>query len=114
MRAGASPPTRARRLPGRRAWLTAALVIIGLPLAVVYVDLALTFPNPAARMALRTLPVLPLAIWTLWLDGDRPFEASPRWRKHGGRLLSLLAIMALAIVLLGLFLNWLYDPARVL
>jgi len=34
VRAGASPPTRARRLPGRRAWLTAALVIIGLPLAV--------------------------------------------------------------------------------
>ena len=108
--------TRGSRLDPRERprWLGIALLAAALPVAVVYVDLALTFPNPAARIALRTLPVLPLAIWTLWLDRDRPFEASPRWRKHGGRLLSLLAIMALAVALLGLFLNWLYDPARVL
>jgi hypothetical protein len=114
MSAPASLPSPALRWLGRRTWVTAALVIVGVPLAVVYLDLAFTFPNPAARIGLRVLPVLPLAVWTLWFDRQRPFETAPPALRLGGRLLSLLGIMALALALLGLTLNWVYDPARVL
>jgi hypothetical protein len=106
-RGSLDPSTRPR-------WLGVALLVAALPLLAGYVELAFTLPSPAGRIALRSLPVLPLAVWTLWFDRDRPLKAAPPWRKHGGRLLSLLAIMALAVLLLGLFLNWLYDPDRVL
>jgi uncharacterized iron-regulated membrane protein len=64
------------------------------------------------RIVLRSLPVLPLAIWTLWFDRSRPFE---RWApaiRRAGRVALLLVVMAFAVALLGLGLNWLYDPGR--
>jgi hypothetical protein len=62
---------------------------------------------------LRTAPVLPAAIWTLWLDRSRPFESWPPQIRIAARVLLLLAIMAFAVALLGLFINWLYDPSRI-
>jgi hypothetical protein len=101
--------------PGaRHRWLWGALLVALLPLAAGYVELAFTLPSPLGRIALRSLPALPLAVWTLWFDHQRPLETAPTLLKQGGRLLGLLAIMALAVGLLGLGLNWLYDPARVL
>jgi hypothetical protein len=97
-----------------RQWLLIALLLACVPLAVGYAELAFTLPSPVGRIVLRSLPVLPLAVWTLWLDRDRPLQGASAWRRHGGRTLSLLGIMALAVGLLGFFLNWLYDPDRVL
>gem|GEM_PF-4651512 len=71
------------------------------------------YPNPVTRIVLRTAPVLPAAIWTLWFDRSRPFESWPQPIRIGSRVLLLLAIMAFAIALLGLFINWLYDPSRI-
>jgi hypothetical protein len=71
------------------------------------------YPNPVARILLRTAPVLPAAVWTLWFDRSRPFESWPGTLRLGIRVLLLLGIMGFAIALLGLFINWLYDPSRI-
>jgi hypothetical protein len=71
------------------------------------------YPNPITRIVLRTAPVLPAAIWTLWFDRSRPFESWPQSIRIGTRVFLLLAIMAFAVALLGLFINWLYDPSRI-
>jgi hypothetical protein len=63
---------------------------------------------------LRSLPVLPIAIWTLWFDSSRPLQRQPPAVRCSARLALLLAVMALAVALLGLGLNWLYDPSRVI
>jgi hypothetical protein len=61
---------------------------------------------------LRSLPVLPVAIWTLWFDSSRPLERQPATIRLTGRIALLLVVMALAVGLLGIGLNWVYDPKR--
>jgi hypothetical protein len=61
---------------------------------------------------LRSLPVLPVAIWTLWFDRSRPFERHAPAIRWAGRAALLLVVMAFAVALLGIGLNWLYDPGR--
>jgi hypothetical protein len=63
---------------------------------------------------LRSAPVLPVAIWTLWFDRSRPFEGRPVAVRRSGRVALLVLVMAFAIAILGLGLNWLYDPNRVI
>jgi hypothetical protein len=103
-----SKPTELIRDP--RAVVLLAILI---PLAAIYVILAFTAPSPILRIVLRTLPVLPLAIWTLWFDRSRPFAGRPPAIRLSGRLALLVLVMAFAIALLGFGLNWLYDPKRV-
>jgi hypothetical protein len=57
--------------------------------------------------------VLPAAVWTLWFDRSRPFESWRPAARLASRVLLLLGIMAFALALLGLFINWLYDPSRI-
>jgi len=44
------------------------LAVIAAPLGGFYVIESFINPNPVVRIVLRTAPVLPAAIWTLWLD----------------------------------------------
>lgn len=89
------------------------LAIIIAPIAGLYVIDSFVYPDPVVRIALRTAPVLPAAIWTLWFDRSRPFKSWSGPLRLTGRLLLLIAIMAFALALLGLFINWLYDPSRI-
>ena len=89
------------------------LAVVGVPISALYVIESFINPNPLMRIVLRTAPVLPAAIWTLWFDRSRPLAAWPPALRLAARLALLLAIMAFAIALLGLFINWLYDPSRV-
>ena len=90
----------------------AALLACGLPIAFLYVYFSFTEPAPTVRILLRSAPILPLAIWTLWFDRQRPFQRmAPFWRT-AARALTLAGIMALTVALLGVALNWLYDPTR--
>jgi cell division septal protein FtsQ len=63
---------------------------------------------------LRSVPVLPVAIWTLWFDRSRPFQQRPAAFRLSARVALLVLVMAFAVALLGLGLNWLYDPSRVI
>jgi hypothetical protein len=63
---------------------------------------------------LRSAPVLPVAIWTLWFDRSRPFERRPPAVRLTGRLALLVLVMLFAVAVLGIALNWLYDPRRVI
>lgn len=87
--------------------------MIAAPVGGFYVIESFINPNPVARIVLRTAPVLPAAIWTLWFDRSRPVDAWPAPRRTVVRLALLLAIMAFAVALLGLGINWLYDPNRI-
>jgi hypothetical protein len=111
--AGSSTPTSKRtdQLRHPRFLLFAAILI---PVAGVYVIEAFTAPSPVLRIVLRSAPVLPVAIWTLWFDRSRPFEGRPPAIRLIARLALLALVMAFAIALLGLGLNWLYDPSRVI
>jgi hypothetical protein len=71
-------------------------------------------PSPIVRIVLRSLPVLPLAIWTLWFDRSRPFTQHPPAIRLTARLAMLALVMGFAVAILGLGLNWLYDPSRVI
>ena len=104
--AGSSTPTSKRT--------KFVLVAILIPVAFVYVVEALTAPSPPLRVVLRCAPVLPVAIWLLWFDRSRPFKARPFPVQQGGRIALLLLIMAFAVALLGIGLNWIYDPNRVI
>jgi hypothetical protein len=104
-----SKPTERRRDP--RFFVLIAILI---PVAAVYVIDAFTAPSPVLRIVLRTTPVLPLAVWTLWFDRSRPFEGRPPTIRLSGRLVLLVLIMAFAVAVLGIGLNWLYDPNRVI
>jgi hypothetical protein len=92
--------------------LLLAVVVVLIPLAGFYVIEAFIAPNPLIRIVLRSLPVLPVAIWTLWFDRSRPFERQEPAIRHGGRVALLLVVMTFAVALLGIGLNWLYDPGR--
>ena len=110
---GSSTPTSklTDRLHGPRL---VALLVVLVPLAGFYVIAAFLAPNPLLRIVLRSLPVLPVAIWTLCFDRSRPFEGRPAVVRLTGRFALLLVVMAFAVALLGLGLNWLYDPNRVI
>jgi len=91
-----------------------ALAIATIALAAFYVIEAFTAPNPLVRVGLRSLPVLPVAIWTLWYEKSRPFERQSLTVRVAGRVVLLALVMAFAVAILGIGLNWLYDPHRVL
>ena len=91
-----------------------ALAIATIALAAFYVIEAFTAPNPLVRVGLRSLPVLPVAIWTLWYEKSRPFERRSLTVRVAGLVLLLALVMAFAVAILGIGLNWLYDPHRVL
>jgi hypothetical protein len=111
--AGSSTPTskRTELVRDPRALILLAILI---PLAAIYVIEAFTAPSPILRIVLRTTPVLPVAVWTLWFDRSRPFEERPPTIRLSGRLVLLVLIMAFAVAVLGIGLNWLYDPNRVI
>jgi hypothetical protein len=79
-----------------------------------YVIEAFIAPSPLVRIVLRSLPVLPVAIWTLWYEKSRPFERQRPLIRVAGRILLLALVMAFAVAVLGIGLNWLYDPTRVI
>ena len=94
--------------------LLLALVVVLIPLAGFYVIEAFIAPNQLVRIVLRSFPVLPLAIWTLWYEKSRPFERQSLTVRVAGRVVLLALVMAFAVAILGIGLNWLYDPHRVL
>jgi len=110
---GSSRPTWRRTDWRHRAYLVAVGVVL-IALAGLYVVEAFAAPNPLVRIVLRTLPVLPVAVWTLWFDRSRPFERRAPAIRLTGRLGLLALVMAFAIAILGFALNWLYDPNRVI
>jgi len=91
-----------------------ALAIGATTLAAVYVIAAFVAPNPLIRIGLRSLPVLPVAVWTLWFDQSRPLGRQSPAIRIAGRLALLILVMAFAVALLGIGLNWLYDPNRMI
>ena len=110
---GSSTPTS--RLTSRlHGPLLLAIAVVLIPLAGFYVIEAFIAPNPLVRIVLRSLPVLPVAIWTLWFDRSRPFERQGPAIRLIGRVALLLVAMTFAIAVLGIGLNWLYDPNRVI
>ncbi len=110
---GSSTPTS--RLTDRlHGPLLLAVVVVLIALAGFYVIEAFVAPNPLVRIALRSLPVLPLGIWTLWYEKSRPFERQRPVIRIASRILLLALVMAFAVAVLGIALNWLYDPNRVL
>jgi hypothetical protein len=78
-----------------------------------YVYQSFVFPDPGLRILLRTIPVLPLAAWTIFFDRERPLRKVSGLAGVAGRVLLLAAMMAFAAAVLGLGLNWVYDPNRV-
>ena len=78
-----------------------------------YVLYSFTAPSPMLRIVLRCAPFVPLAIWTIWLDDKRPLQAMPLPNRIAGRIALLLLVMTFVVLLLGVGLNWLYDPNRV-
>jgi len=86
------------------------VVVVLIPLAGFYIIEAFFAPSPLLRIVLRSLPVLPVAIWTLWFDPSRPLERRPPAIRLTGRVALLLVLMALAVGVLGIGLNWVYDP----
>jgi hypothetical protein len=90
------------------------VAVVLIPLAGFYVIEAFIAPNPLVRIALRSLPVLPIAIWTLWFENSRPLKRQGPVIRVTGRILLLVLVMAFAVAVLGVGLNWLYDPTRVI
>ena len=90
------------------------LAVALIPLAGFYVIEAFIAPNPLVRIGLRSLPALPVAIWTLWFETSRPLERQRPLIRVAGRIALLVLVMAFAVAILGIGLNWLYDPTRVI
>jgi hypothetical protein len=111
--AGSSTPT-SKRTNWLRNPRFLVLVVILIPVAFVYVIEAFTAPSPLLRIVLRSSPVLPIAIWTLWFDRSRPLKRRSFAIRLSGRLALLVLVMAFAVAVLGFGLNWLYDPSRVI
>src|SRR5437763_16980428 len=108
---GSSTPTS--RLTSRlHGPLLLAIVVVLIPLAGFYVIEAFLASNPLLRIELRSLPVLPVAIWTLWFETSRPLERQRPLIRVAGRIALLVLVMAFAVAILGIGLNWLYDPNR--
>jgi hypothetical protein len=83
------------------------------PLAAAYVYLAFFFPQPEVRIVLRSAPVVPFAIWAVFLDPRRPLRNAPAALRLVGQAALLVATVLFAVLVLGLGLNWIFDPARV-
>lgn len=94
--------------------LLLAVVILLIAAAGFYVIQAFFAPSPLVRIVLRTIPVLPVAIWALWYEKSRPFERQRPVIRIAGRILLLLLTLAFAVAVLGIGLNWIYDPSRVI
>lgn len=112
---GSSTPTSRRlelnqlpRYPG--TWLLGAVLVV---VAGIYVVYAFVAPSPLLRIVMRSAPFVPLAVWTIWLDAKRPLEAMPPVIRIAGRFALLLLVMSVVVLVLGLGLNWLYDPNRI-
>ena len=88
------------------------VLTIAIPLAALYVIEAFTASSPVLRILLRSLPVLPVAIWTLWFEKSRPLEGQRPPIRMAGRIVLLALVLAFAVAILGIGLNWLYDPSR--
>ena len=110
---GNSTPT-SRRTNNLPSPLLIAVGVVIIALAGFYVIEAFVAPNPLVRVVLRSLPVLPVAIWTLWYEKSRPLKRHRPLIRAAGRILLLVVVMAFAIAILGFGLNWLYDPNRVI
>jgi len=110
---GSSTPT-SRRTSRIHGPLLLSVGVVLIALAGFYVIEAFVASNPVVRIVLRSLPVLPVVIWTLWFDRSRPFERQKAAIRIGARVALLVLVMAFAIALLGIALNWLYDPERVI
>jgi hypothetical protein len=93
----------------KRRWYLLALA----PLAAAYVYLAFFFPQPEVRIVLRSAPVVPFAIWAVFLDPRRPLRTAPPARRLVGQAVLLVVTVLFAVLVLGLGLNWVFDPARV-
>ena len=83
------------------------------PVAAAYVYLAFFFPQPEVRIVLRSAPVVPFAIWAVFLDPRRPLRTAPAALRLVGQAVLLVATLLFAVLVLGLGLNWVFDPARV-
>lgn len=79
-----------------------------------YVIESFIAPLPVLRIAMRTIPVLPVAVWTLWFDSARPLEKRRPALRTAGRIGLLVVTMVFTVLILGIGLNWLYDPNRVI
>lgn len=79
----------------------------------IYIVYAFIAPSPMLRIVLRCAPFLPLAIWTIWLDAKRPLASAAAPIRVLGRIALLLLVMSLVVLVLGVGLNWLYDPGRI-
>lgn len=79
-----------------------------------YVYQSFFFPDPLFRILLRTIPVIPFAVWAIFFDSKRPLREVSGVMGLPGRVLLLAAMMAFAVLVLGLGLNWVYDPNRVI
>src|SRR3984893_18909147 len=90
--------------------LLIAVVGVLTVLAGFYVIEAFIAPSPLLRIVLRSLPVLPVAIWTLWFDRSRPFERRAPVIRRGGRVRLLLGVMGFSVALLGVGLNLALHP----
>jgi len=91
-----------------------AVAVSAIVLAAFYVIEAFTAPDPRLRIVLRCLPVLPVAVWILWFDPSRPFERRRPLVRQAARLALLVLAIAFAVTVLGIGLNWIYDPNRVI
>lgn len=115
---GSSTPTSRRisqrliSFPRLRGKLGMGVLTIAIPLAALYVIEAFTASSPLLRILLRSLPVLPVAIWTLWFEKSRPLEGQRPPIRMAGRIVLLALVLAFAVAILGIGLNWLYDPSR--
>jgi hypothetical protein len=108
---GSSTPTS--RLTSRlHGPILIAVVAVLIVLAGFYVIESFIAPSPLLRVVLRSLPVLPVAVWTLWFERSRPLEGQRPVIRAGGRIVLLVLVMAFAVAILGIGLNWLYDPGR--
>ncbi len=92
-----------------RPWILVPLAVIGAG----YVYLAFAFPQPDVRILLRTAPVLPFAIWAIFFDPRRPLRTAPPGRRLVGQTVLLVATLVFAVLVLGLGLNWVFDPRRI-
>jgi hypothetical protein len=110
---GSSTPT-SRRTSRIHGPLLLPVAVVLIALAGFYVIEAFVAPSPLVRIVLRSLPVLPVAIWTLWFDRSRPFERQIPAIRIVARVALLVLVMSFAVALLGLGLNWLDDPNRVI
>ncbi len=88
------------------------LLVPAAPILAGYLYQTLVNSNPAIRIGLRTLPILPLALWVIFFDGSRPLRQASFPLRAAGRMVNLAGSMAFAFLVLGLGLNWRFEPKR--